>query len=151
MKIQNITYKPSFSGQKNTHRANAIAVVLLATPICIPAQEKTQRKMSIPDCFVHGTEQTTKKKNYEKIFYEIDSLITPDNQLTSDEVLLAERKLWKNTYNEKLPVIGEYFAEDTFESLAKRYNKQNSDPSKIELDEYIMIMNDYEKSSKIQK
>lgn len=151
MQIQNITYKPSFNGQKHTQKANAIAVVLLATPICIPAQEKIQRKMSIPDCFVHGTEQTTKKKNYEKIFYEIDSLKIPDNQITSDEVLMAERKLWKNIHNEKLPVIGEYYAEDTFENLSNKYNKQNSDPNTIDLEEYMAIMSDYEKSNKKQQ
>ena len=140
MKILPVRHNPAFSGRNNSLKTGA-AILILSTPIY--AQNNTPP--ALPDCFIYGIDKT-ENKSYEQIFFEIDNLSKPDNELSSEEVVLATRKLWKNTHKgEEMPIVEEYYAEDTFERLAKNYNKKNSDEKTIDFAEYIAIMNDYEK------
>ena len=140
MKILPVRHNPAFSG-RNNYFIICAAILILSTPIY--AQNNTPP--ALPDCFIYGIDKT-ENKSYEQIFFEIDNLSKPDNELSSEEVVLATRKLWKNTHKgEEMPIVEEYYAEDTFERLAKNYNTKNSDEKTIDFAEYMAIMNDYEK------
>ena len=143
MKVSAISYSPAFSAKKNSLKAGTTAAVIL---LSVPVYAQDNPQINLPDCFVYGVSKT-ENKSPKKIFAEIDSLSKPDNQITSEEVILATRKLWKNTHNnkEKMPIVEEYYAEDTFDRLARNYNKENSDPNTLDFDEYMTIMNDYKK------
>ncbi len=141
MKISPIRYNLNFCGKNNSLKTGAAILILSA-----PAYAQEPAPVKLPDCFIYGIDKT-ENKTYEKIFSEIDNLAERDNKISAEEVVLATRKLWKNSHNgQKIPVIEEYYAEDTFDRLARNYNKKGSDNKTIDFSEYMAIMNDYKAS-----